>query len=69
MLDLLHYIAERGVKRALMTRNSTKSTKMFLQRLEGMLAERQDRYPHLQQDSLFSEVSQWHVKGCCAMSE
>lgn len=56
VLDLLHYIAERGVKRALMTRNSTKAATSFLQRLNDQLAGSLNKYPHLQQDKIFSEV-------------
>lgn len=61
VLDLLHYIAERGVKRALMTRNSTKAAKSFLQRLNDLLAGSKDKYPHLQQNQIFSEVCETRV--------
>lgn len=57
LLDLLHSIAERGVRRALMTRNAWKATQAFLDKLQQELVTNQDKYPHLSKDNLFSEVS------------
>lgn len=57
LLDLLHSIAERGVRRGLMTRNAWKATQAFLDKLQQELVTNQDKYPHLSKDNLFSEVS------------
>ena len=57
VLDLLHYIAERGVRRALMTRNAWKATQVFLGKLQEELVAHKDKYPHLSKDTFFSEVN------------
>ena len=57
VLDLLHYLAERDIQQAVMTRNSTRATKVFLERLTASLSEKQNLYPFLQSDSIFSQVS------------
>ena len=56
VLDLLHYIAERGVRRALMTRNAWKATHLFLDKLQQELVANKEKYPHLSKDDVFSEV-------------
>ena len=55
-LDLLHYIAENGVKRALVTRNSMIQAEAFLDRLKEELSANQEKYPGLSKDSVFSQV-------------
>ena len=57
LLDLLHSIAERGARRALMTRNAWKATQAFLDKLQQELVTDQDKYPSLSKDNLFSQVS------------
>ena len=57
LLDLLHSIVERGVRRALMTRNAWKATQAFLDKVQQELVTNQDKYPCLSKDNLFSEVS------------
>lgn len=57
LLDLLHSIAERGVRRALMTRNAWKATQAFLDKLQQELVTDHDKYPCLSKDNLFSQVS------------
>ena len=63
LLDLLHSIAERGVSRALMTRNAWKATQAFLDQLQQELVTNQDNYPCLSKNYLFSEVSASTVAG------
>ena len=55
-LDLLHYIAENGVKSALITRSSTIQTEAFLDRIKEGVSANQEKYPSLSEDPVFSQV-------------
>lgn len=57
VLNLMHFAAESGVYRALMTRNANKATKVFLDRLRQELSAHQEEYPHLSKEPIFSIVS------------
>ena len=57
VLDLMHFLAERGVVRALMTRNSTKAAEAFLSRLKEELTSHLHCYPALREQEVFSQVS------------
>lgn len=56
VLDLLHYIAERGLNRAVITRNSWIAANNFLDKLKAELSTNQGQFPHLQSDAIFSQV-------------
>lgn len=56
VLELLHFLSERQVKRALMTRNNHRSVDVFLAHLQQKLEGRQSVYPSLDSSDLFSEV-------------
>ena len=56
MLELLHYLEERGIKRALMTRNARMPTDAFLKKLSEELDSKKDNYPSLNSKDLFSQV-------------
>lgn len=57
LLDLLHFVAMSGVKRAVMTRNSMVATQVFLDKLYLDLSANPQKYPSLSCNSIFSEVS------------
>ena len=63
ILDLLHFVAENGVKRAVMTRNSMVATQVFLDKLHQQLLANSQKYPWLSPNSIFSEVRMCRVKG------
>ncbi len=52
----MHFLAERGVARALMTRNSTKAAEAFLHRLKSDLTSNISQYPSLEDSEIFSQV-------------
>jgi len=56
VLDLMHFLAERGVVRALMTRNSTRAAEAFLSHLKEELNTHLHRYPALREQEVFSQV-------------
>ena len=56
VLDLMHCVAERGVARALMTRNSSRATEVFLSQLKDQLSSNKHQYPSLQGQEIFSQV-------------
>ena len=56
LLDLLHFVAKSGVKRAVMTRNSMVATQVFLDKLYLGLSANSQKYPCLSRNSVFSEV-------------
>ena len=56
ILELLQLLAQHGIKRAVMTRNSMKATQVFLEKLRQQLADNRHCYPHLEPTSIFSEV-------------
>ena len=67
VLDLLHYIAERGLNRAVITRNSWIAANNFLDKLKAELSTNQEQFPHLQSDAIFSQVRiritiQWNLR-------
>ena len=53
VLDVLHFLAQRGLGRALMTRNSDKSVRVFVEHVRQLCA---DKYPLFSQQPLFSQV-------------
>ena len=73
LLDLLHFVAESGVKRAVMTRNSMVATQVFLDKLHMELSANSEKYPQLSCNSIFSEVccveKKDRCKDCCRQLE
>lgn len=61
-IELLEYVAESNVRRALMTRNSMVQTRVFLDRISQQLTEKPDKYPHLSKGPVFEEVSVWEIQ-------
>ncbi|KAL5515837.1 hypothetical protein EMCRGX_G001069 [Ephydatia muelleri] len=53
VLDVLHFLAQRGLGRALMTRNSDKSVRVFVEHVRQLCA---DKYPLFSQQPLFSQI-------------
>ena len=69
LLDLLHFVADSGVKRAVMTRNSMVATQVFLDKLHMELSANSEKYPQLSCNFIFSEVccveKKDRCKDCC----
>ncbi len=56
-VDLLQFVAGSGVRRALMTRNGTVPTQVFLDRIKQQLVDNPEQYPDLSEGTVFEEVS------------
>ena len=56
VLDVLHFLARRGLVRGLITRNSDKSVRAFLEHVRQLCASAADEYPLFSQQPLFSQV-------------
>lgn len=56
VLELLHMLAEHGIQRAIMTRNSVTATQVLLDKLQQELNGNKHQYPHLEPGNMFSEV-------------
>lgn len=50
-------LAQEGIERAVVTRNSGTSTQVFLDKLRQQLTDNRHRYPHLEPTNIFSEVA------------
>ena len=56
ILELLHLLAQNGIERAVITRNSVTASQVFLDKLRQQLADYRHLYPLLEPHSIFSEV-------------
>ena len=56
LLEVIHFLAEHRIQRAIMTRNTFESVEVFLGRVKEKLEVQRDSFPHLSADTLFSKV-------------
>lgn len=64
VLELLHMLAEHGIQRAIMTRNSVTATQVLLDKLQQELNGNKHQYPHLEPGNMFSELVTREFEPC-----
>ncbi|KAL5515832.1 hypothetical protein EMCRGX_G001064 [Ephydatia muelleri] len=64
VLDVLHFLAQRGLGKALLTWNSEKNVRVFVEHVKQLCASTAEKYPLFAQQPLFSQVITGEFQPC-----